>query len=104
MDRPTKITFGEMGEMGVRGIQPRRAYRAPIGVTSARNREGPGARTGARVIALKSDVSSVIVSGCAPVEQVVEPNFHHLDIAVVGGERVAAKDWGRGRYDEGPVF
>jgi hypothetical protein len=27
-DRPTKITFGEMGEMGVRGIQPRRAYRA----------------------------------------------------------------------------
>jgi hypothetical protein len=45
----------------------------------------------------------VIVSGCAPVEQVVEPNFHNLDIAVVGGERVAAKDRGRGRYEEGPV-
>ena len=39
----------------------------------------------------------------APVEPVVDTNFHHLDIAVVGGERIAGKERGRGRNDEGPV-
>src|SRR6516165_7164300 len=64
---------------------------------------GSGARTEALVIVLNSDVNSVIVSGCAPVEQVVEPNFEHLDIAVAGGERIAGKERGRGRNHEGPV-
>src|SRR5271163_3936702 len=47
-----------------------------------------------------------LVSGgnrCAPVEQVVDPDFHHLDIAVVGGEPIAGKERGGGRNDEGPV-
>src|SRR5215472_8950852 len=40
----------------------------------------------------------------APVEQVVDSNFYHLDIAiVVGGERIADKERGRGRNDESPV-
>ena len=39
----------------------------------------------------------------APVEQVVDTNFHHLDIAVAGGERIAGKERGRGRNGESPV-
>jgi len=55
------------------------------------------------VIVLKSLTQQLVSARCAPVEQVVEPDFHHLDIAVAGGERIAGKDQGRGRYDEGPV-
>ena len=39
----------------------------------------------------------------APVPQVVHPNFHHLEIAVVGGERVAGKERGRDRNGESSV-
>ena len=48
---------------------------------------------------------SVIYGGtrCVPVEQVVHPDFQLLDIAVVGGERVAGQERGRGRNDESPV-
>ena len=35
----------------------------------------------------------------ARVEQVIETNFHHLDIAIVGGERIARKERGRGRNE-----
>ena len=48
-------------------------------------------------------VSGCAISGCAPVEQIVEPNFEHLDIAVVGSERISHKERGPGRNDEGPV-
>ena len=55
----------------------------------------------------KSKVDQRLVSGgnrCTPVEQVVHANFHHLDIAIVGGERVASKRVGRReRNDESPV-
>ena len=39
----------------------------------------------------------------APVEQVVDPNFHHLEIAGVGGERITGKERGRGRNEESPA-
>jgi hypothetical protein len=40
---------------------------------------------------------------CAPVEEIIDTNFHHLDIAIVGGERIACKERGPGRNDESPV-
>jgi hypothetical protein len=40
---------------------------------------------------------------CAPVEEIVDTNFHHLDIAIVGGERIACKERGPGRNEERPV-
>ena len=44
-----------------------------------------------------------LVAIIAPVPQVVHPNFHHLDIAVGGGERIAGKQRGRDRNGESPV-
>src|SRR6516165_6664935 len=64
---------------------------------------GPGARTGALVIVLKSLTQQLVSAGCTPVEQVVEPDFHHLDIAIAGAERIARKDRGRGWNEESPV-
>src|SRR6516225_4314855 len=64
---------------------------------------GSGARTEALVIVLNSDVNSVIVSGCAPVEQVVEPNFYHLNIAVEVVEGIVGEERGRGRNEQSPV-
>ena len=52
---------------------------------------------------LKSLTQQLVPARCAPVEQVVEPDFHHLDIAVAGGERIAGEDRGRGWNEEGPV-
>ena len=52
---------------------------------------------------IRRSQTSIQVAIIAPVEQVVDTHFHHLDIAVVGGERIAGKERGRGRNDEGPV-
>ena len=52
-----------------------------------------------RAAEVKRDSVAIV----APVEQVVDTNFDHLDVAVVGGERIAGKERGRGRNDEGPV-
>jgi len=48
-----------------------------------------------------SNLESVAI--IAPVPQVVHPNFHHLDIAIVGGEGIAGKQRGRDRNGESPV-
>ena len=67
---------------------------------------GSGARTGALVIAeVKSGIEQLISGGNrhVPVEQVVDTNFDHLDIAIVGGERIAGKERGLGRNHESSV-
>src|SRR6516162_9796514 len=50
-------------------------------------------------------MESIVPAGnrWAPVEQVVEPKFKLLNVAVVGGERIASKDWGRGWNAKTPV-
>src|SRR5205814_7407545 len=55
--------------------------------------------------ALKLKIESIVSGGsrCAPVEQVVDPKFELLNIAVVRGERIAGKDRGRGWNGESPV-
>ena len=37
------------------------------------------------------------VAVAAPIEQVVDPDLHHLDVAVALGESVARKEWGASR-------
>ena len=36
----------------------------------------------------------VPVAVAAPIEQVVDPHLHHLDVAVALGESVAGEEWG----------
>src|SRR5262249_59866716 len=45
--------------------------------------------------------SSIAVA--APIEQVVDPDLHHLDVAVALGESVAGEEWGASRDGKCPI-
>jgi len=65
-------------------------------------RTSSGAKTGARLIRRRQTWKESVAI-VAPVPQVVHPNFEHLQIAVVGGERVAGQERSRDRNGERSV-
>src|SRR5262249_10411612 len=45
------------------------------------------------------------VAVAAPIEQVVDPHLHHLNVAVALGESVAGEEWGDpSRNNKGPII
>src|SRR5262249_46031039 len=43
------------------------------------------------------------IAVAAPIEQVIDPDLHHLDVAVALGESVAGEEWGASRDGKCPI-
>src|SRR5262245_54388161 len=44
------------------------------------------------------------VAVAAPIEPVVDPRLHHLNVAVAPGEDVAGEEWGASRNNKCPIL